>query len=101
EFIVHNETGAGVENYEQQLDAAFALYERLGIHYVKTGYVGNITGHHHYDQRMVNHYRLVLEKAARHRINVDCHECVHATGEARTFPNALAREAVRGQEWDA
>ncbi|NKZ03477.1 glycoside hydrolase family 97 protein [Actinomadura latina] len=101
EFIVHNETGAGVDNYEKQLDAAFALYERLGIRYLKTGYVGRIPGHHHYDQRMVNHYRLVLEKAAQHRINVDCHECVHGTGEVRTYPNALAREAVRGQEWDA
>ncbi|MFA1541441.1 glycoside hydrolase family 97 protein [Actinomadura monticuli] len=101
EFIAHNETGAGVDDYEKQIDAAFSLYESLGIHYLKTGYVGKIPGHHHYDQRMVGHYRLVLEKAAQHRINVDCHECVHATGEARTFPNALAREAVRGQEWDA
>jgi alpha-glucosidase len=101
EFVAHNETGAGVGNYERQIDAAFALYARLGIRYLKTGYVGKIAGHHHYDQRMVNHYRLVLEKAAQYRINVDCHECVHATGEVRTFPNALAREAVRGQEWDA
>lgn len=101
EFIVHNETGSGVDNYERQLDAAFSLYERLGIRYLKTGYVGDIPGHHHFDQRMVNHYRLVLEKAARHRINVICHECVHGTGETRTYPNALAREAVRGQEWDA
>ncbi|MFB4305279.1 glycoside hydrolase family 97 protein [Actinomadura sp. GTD37] len=101
EFIAHNETGAGVDGYAKQIDAAFTLYESLGIRYLKTGYVGDVPGHHHYDQRMVNHYRLVLEKAARHRINVDCHECVHATGEVRTFPNALAREAVRGQEWDA
>jgi alpha-glucosidase len=101
EFIAHNETGAGVDNYERQLGAAFALYERLGIHYLKTGYVGRIPGHHHYDQRMVNHFRLVLETAARHRVNVICHECVHGTGETRTYPNALSREAVRGQEWDA
>ncbi|TDC54735.1 glycoside hydrolase family 97 protein [Actinomadura sp. KC345] len=101
EFIAHNETGSGVDNYERQIDAAFALYERLGIRYLKTGYVGEIPGHHHFDQRMVNHYRLVLEKAAEHRINVICHECVHGTGETRTYPNALAREAVRGQEWEA
>ncbi|GAA0588895.1 glycoside hydrolase family 97 protein [Actinomadura livida] len=101
EFVSHNETGSGVANYERQIDAAFALYERLGIHYLKTGYVGKIPGRHHFDQRMVNHYRLVLEKAARHRINVICHECVHGTGETRTYPNALAREAVRGQEWEA
>ncbi|XRQ10223.1 glycoside hydrolase family 97 protein [Actinomadura welshii] len=101
EFVSHNETGSGVENYERQIDAAFDRYERLGIRYLKTGYVGEIPGHHHFDQRMVDHYRLVLEKAAQHRINVICHECVHGTGETRTYPNALAREAVRGQEWEA
>lgn len=101
ELVAHNETGAGVENYERQIDQAFALYERLGIHYLKTGYVGKIPGHNHYDQRMVKHYRTVLRKAAEHRIMVDCHECVHASGETRTYPNAISREAVRGQEWDA
>jgi alpha-glucosidase len=101
EFVAHNETGAGIDNYEAQIDEAFALYERLGIHYLKTGYVGQIPGQYAYSQRSVNHFRLVLEKAAQHKINVICHECVHATGETRTYPNALAREAVRGQEYDA
>jgi alpha-glucosidase len=100
-FVAHNETGADIDNYEAQIDEAFALYERLGIHYLKTGYVGQIPGQYAYSQRSVNHFRLVLEKAAQHRINVFCHECVHATGETRTYPNALAREAVRGQEYDA
>ena len=44
EFVAHNETGANIDNYEAQIDAAFALYERLGIHYLKTGYVGQIPG---------------------------------------------------------
>ncbi|MDG4823260.1 glycoside hydrolase family 97 catalytic domain-containing protein [Asanoa sp. WMMD1127] len=101
EFVAHNETGADIDNYEAQIDEAFALYERLGIHYLKTGYVGQIPGQYAYSQRSVNHFRLVLEKAAAHKINVLCHECVHATGEVRTFPNAIAREAVRGQEYDA
>jgi hypothetical protein len=101
EFVAHNETGGSIDNYEAQIDKAFALYERLGIHYLKTGYVGQIPGQYAYSQRSVNHFRLVLEKAAQHKINVVCHECVHATGEMRTYPNALAREAVRGQEYDA
>jgi alpha-glucosidase len=101
EWVAHNETGADIDNYEAQIDAAFALYERLGVRYLKTGYVGQIPGQYTYSQRSVNHFRLVLEKAAKHRINVICHECVHATGETRTFPNALSREAVRGQEYDA
>ncbi|MDN6429587.1 MAG: glycoside hydrolase family 97 catalytic domain-containing protein, partial [Propionibacterium sp.] len=57
--------------------------------------------HHRYDQTMVNHYRKVLVEAAKNQINVDCHECVRSTGEARTYPNAIAREAVRGGEYDA
>jgi alpha-glucosidase len=101
EFVAHNETGASIENYEAQIDKAFALYESLGIHYLKTGYVGATPGQFTYSQRMINHYRLVLAKAAEHKINVVCHECAHATGEVRTYPNALAREAVRGQEYDA
>ena len=101
EFVMHNETGANIENYEAQIDEAFALYEQFGINYLKTGYVGEIPGQYTYSQRSVNHYRLVLEKAAQHKINVFCHECVHATGEVRTYPNALSREAVRGQEYDA
>ena len=31
-LIVHNETAMGIENYERQLDSAFALYQRLGVH---------------------------------------------------------------------
>ncbi|NHC13659.1 glycoside hydrolase family 97 catalytic domain-containing protein [Motilibacter deserti] len=101
EFIAHNETGASLDNYERQIDQAFALYESLGIHYLKTGYVGQIPGQYTYSQRSVNHYRTVLEKAAQHQINVNCHECIHATGEVRTYPNAISREAMRGQEYDA
>jgi alpha-glucosidase len=70
EWVAHNETGASIDNYEAQIDAAFALYERLGVHYLKTGYVGQIPGQYTYSQRSVNHYRLVLENAAQHHINV-------------------------------
>lgn len=101
EFVAHNETGASLTNYEGQIDKAFALYQSLGIHYLKTGYVGQIPGQYTYSQRSVEHFRMVLTKAAQYHINVDCHECIHATGEVRTYPNALAREAMRGQEYDA
>ena len=38
-LIVHNETSGGIENYERQLDSAFALYQSLGLDAIKTGYV--------------------------------------------------------------
>jgi len=43
-LIGHNETSMGVTNYERQMDDAFALYERLGIRAIKTGYVGCFMG---------------------------------------------------------
>ncbi len=68
-LIVHNETSGGIENYERQLDSAFALYQSLGLDAIKSGYVTDLTseGHSHYSQYMVRHYRRVIETAARAR----------------------------------
>ena len=102
-LIMHHETSAAPRTYEQQLDTAYALMQRLGIHAVKTGYVGKIIpkGEFHHGQWMVNHYRKVLETAARHQIAINAHEPIKATGLRRTFPNAIAREGLRGQEFNA
>jgi alpha-glucosidase len=103
-LIVHNETGSWIDNYERQLDSAFALYERLGVHAIKTGYVGdtvNPHGHDHQSQYFVRHHRRVLEAAARHRIAVVMHEPVKDAGERRTWPNMLSREGARGMEFNA
>jgi len=102
-IIGHHETGGDVPSYEQALDVAFALYERLGIRAVKTGYAGSIfpRGHHHHGQRMVNHYRTVVEKAARYGIMLDVHEPIKPTGIRRTYPHMMTREGVRGMEYNA
>jgi alpha-glucosidase len=100
-YVAHMETGANVEGMEAQLDAAFDFYERLGIHAIKTGYVGAIDGHHHHDQRMVRHYQMVVEKAAAHQIMVNAHEPIKPTGLMRTWPNFMTREGVRGMEYNA
>lgn len=103
ELIAHNETSGGLANYESQMDSAFALYESLGIRAIKSGYVIDTIpgGHSHYSQEMVRHHRLVLEKAAGHRIMMNVHEPVHDTGERRTYPNMMTREGSRGQEYNA
>ncbi|MEE4176089.1 MAG: glycoside hydrolase family 97 protein [Bacteroides sp.] len=102
-IIMHHETSAAVNTYDQQLDTAFALAETLGIHAVKTGYVGTILpeGEYHLSQFMVNHYQKVLETAARHKVAVNSHETVMATGLRRTWPNFFASENLRGQEFNA
>jgi alpha-glucosidase len=102
-LIVHNETSGGIQNYERQLDSAFSLYRSLGLDAIKSGYVTDLTseGHSHYSQFMVNHYRKVIETAARYGIMLDVHEPMHDTGERRTYPNMMSREGSRGQEYNA
>jgi len=102
-LIAHNETAANAEWYETQVDSAFSLYQSLGIHAIKTGYVGPIRplGHHHHGQWMVNHQAMIVEKAAKYQIMVDAHETVKATGLERTWPNFMSREWARGNEYEA
>jgi alpha-glucosidase len=102
-LIAHNETGGNAEWYEKEVDVAFALYEKLRIHAIKTGYVGKIRpqGQYHHGQWMVNHQALIVEKAAEHKIMVDAHETVKATGLERTWPNFMSREWGRGNEYEA
>jgi hypothetical protein len=103
QLIMHHETSAAPRTCEQQLDTAYKLMEALGIHAVKTGYVGQILpdGEYHHGQWMVNHYRKVLLKAAEHKVAVNAHEPIKATGIRRTYPNAISREGLRGQEFNA
>ena len=102
-LIVHNETSGGIENYERQMDSAFALYRSLGLDAIKSGYVTDLTseGHSHYSQYMVDHYRKVVEATARNGIMLNVHEPMHDTGERRTYPNMMSREGARGQEYNA
>ncbi len=102
-LIGHNETGGNVPNYEKQIDAAFEMYEQLGIPAVKTGYAGRMypPGMHHHSQWMVRHYQRVVEKAARHHLMIDAHEPIKDTGISRTWPNFMSREGARGMEYNA
>ncbi|SMO84324.1 glycoside hydrolase family 97 protein [Gracilimonas mengyeensis] len=103
QLIGHHETSAGIANYEAQVDAAFALYNRLGVHTVKTGYVGDFVdgGEWHHGQFMVRHYRDIVKKAAESKIMLDVHEPIKDTGIRRTWPNMMTREGARGQEYNA
>lgn len=103
QIIMHHETSAAIMTYEKQMDTAFALCKSLGIHAVKTGYVGQILpdGEYHHGQWMVNHYRKVMEKAAEYQIMVNVHEPIKPTGLRRTYPNLVSAEGLRGQEFNA
>ncbi len=103
EMIMHNETSGSATNYERQMDTAYKFMNQFGYHSVKTGYVGKIIprGEHHDGQWMVNHYERVAAKTAAYHIMVDMHEPMRPTGLQRTYPNWLASEAARGNEYNA
>ncbi|MCD9127271.1 glycoside hydrolase family 97 protein [Luteimonas fraxinea] len=112
-LIGHHETSGHAAHYESQLDDAMALYGRLGVQAVKTGYVADAgqakvrgdDGALHYawheGQAMVRHHQKVVEAAAAQHISVNPHEPVKDTGLRRTYPNLVTREGARGMEYNA
>lgn len=112
-LIGHHETSGNIANYEAQMEAAFDLYQLLGIRAVKTGYVADASDLEfrdedgvkrftwHDGQRAVQHHQHVLEAAHARGIAINAHEPVKDTGLRRTYPNALTREGARGQEFNA
>ncbi|QBY04330.1 glycoside hydrolase family 97 protein [Thalassotalea sp. HSM 43] len=112
-LIGHHETSGNVTNYRNQMQDAFDLYADIGVEQVKTGYVadgGNIKRvdengvvykEWHDGQFMVGEYLYNIEQAAKRNISINTHEPVKDTGLRRTYPNWIAREGARGQEFNA
>lgn len=102
ELIAHHETGGDFIYYEERMEEAFKDLYKKGIHVLKTGYAGGISGgYYHHSQRMVQHYRKVVELAAKYKLMLDVHEPIKPTGISRTYPNMMTREGARGMEWNA
>jgi alpha-glucosidase len=113
-LIGHHETGGNIIVYENQLEDAMKLYNKVGVNVVKTGYVADMGGiiapgdkpgemrmEYHDGQRQVNHHLKVVETAAKYKIAINPHEPVKDTGLRRTYPNWVAREGARGMEYNA
>lgn len=112
-LIGHHETGGAATHYEDQMEAAFDLYERVGVNTVKTGYVADGGGIQRIDeagvesfewhdgQFMANHHLNVVKSAAKRKIAINPHEPIKDTGLRRTYPNWVSREGARGQEYNA
>ncbi|MCF0165576.1 MAG: glycoside hydrolase family 97 protein [Bacteroidales bacterium] len=99
---MHDETGGNIPDFEEHMEEAFTYYESKGVHTVKTGYAGGFKGGYlHHSQYGVKHYQKVVETAAAHKISIDAHEPIKATGIRRTWPNMMTREGARGMEWNA
>lgn len=101
ELIGHHETGGDYIFYEECMEKAFSKLHDNGIRILKTGYAGPIpNGHFHHGQKMVQHYRKVVEVAAKYKLMLNAHEPIKATGISRTYPNMMTREGARGMEWN-
>lgn len=102
-MIMHHETSASVSNYERRFDRAMEVMKKYNYPAVKTGYVGRIIprGEFHDGQRMVNHFNWTAERFAENKILLNSHESHRPTGYHRTYPNYIAAEAARGNEFNA
>ena len=102
-MIMHHETSGSVANYERHLDRALDLMKKYNYPASKTGYVGKIIprGEFHDGQTMVNHFNFVARRFADYKLMVNSHECSHPTGYSRTYPNYIAAESARGNEFNA
>ncbi|MCY7312535.1 MAG: glycoside hydrolase family 97 protein, partial [Pseudoxanthomonas sp.] len=113
QLIGHHETSGNAAHYESQMEAGFDLYQKIGIHAVKTGYVADAgqakvigaDGKLHYawheGQDMARHHQKVVEAAAKREISINPHEPIKDTGLRRTYPNLITREGARGMEFSA
>ena len=102
-MIMHHETSGSVANYERHLDRALNLMNDYGYPAAKSGYVGRIIprGEFHDGQTMVNHFNFVARRFADYKLMVNSHESSRPTGYSRTYPNYIAAEAARGNEFNA
>lgn len=102
-IIMHHETSGSIRNYERHMHQAYQFMKDNNYSAVKSGYVGNMIprGEHHYGQTLVNHYLYAVKEAAKYGVSVNAHESVHMTGLSRTYPNLIAQESARGQEYQA
>jgi alpha-glucosidase len=85
---------AHFRDMNDQMDDAFAQYEKWGIAGVKIDFMDRT------DQWMVNWYRTAAKKAAEHHLMLDFHGAFKPDGMRRTYPNVLTREGVMGAEYN-
>ena len=112
-LIGHHETSGGISNYEAQMEDGFALYQKMGVEQIKTGYVAFGQNLKNRDQQgvmryeftdsqdVVNHFIHNVKTAAQYQLSINTHESVKDTGLRRTHPNWISRESARGQEYNS
>lgn len=77
---------------ERQMDTLFPLYESWGVSGIKFGFVQVGA------QSFTAWLHRAIRQAAEHHLLVDVHDEYRPTGYARTYPNLLTQEGIRGDE---
>ncbi len=77
---------------ERQLDELLPLYKKWGIKGIKFGFVQ--VG----SQQWTNWLHEAIRKCANYEMLVDVHDEYRPTGYARTYPNLMTQEGIRGDE---
>ena len=78
---------------EREREDFFSLLSRLGVVGAKIDFFD------HEAKEVIDLYQALLRTAAEHKIMVEFHGANKPAGEARTWPNELTREAIRGLEY--
>ena len=76
----------------QQREEFFIRLHSLGVAGAKIDFLD------HEAKEVIDHYETLLKKAAENQMVVNFHGANKPTGRARTWPNEIVREAVRGME---
>ncbi|HMH43235.1 MAG TPA: glycoside hydrolase family 97 catalytic domain-containing protein, partial [Pyrinomonadaceae bacterium] len=77
----------------QAREEFFSLLERLGVVGAKIDFFD------HEAKEIIDLYQALLRSSAEHKIMVEFHGANKPTGESRTWPNEMSREAIRGLEY--
>ncbi|HCC71299.1 MAG TPA: alpha-glucosidase [Bacteroidales bacterium] len=77
---------------DDKLYAALPQYQVWGVKGIKVDFMQRD------DQKVVNYYWRIAEKAAEYKLLVDFHGAYKPAGLRRTWPNVITREGVKGLE---
>lgn len=79
---------------DKQLEPALTQFSKWGVDFIMTDFINRD------DQKAVQFYYKVAEACARHKLMLMFHGSFKPAGFNRTFPHAIAREAVLGSEYN-
>jgi alpha-glucosidase len=79
---------------DKQMPEALSQFKKWGIAGLKVDFMDRD------DQVVVEFHERLLREAAKSNLLVNYHGAYHPTGMARTYPNNINVEGVKGLEWD-